>query len=1037
MDLQEGQASPSRVQNTAQNPTQDPIDPWASPSPRNQHLRQASSQGTIRFADEFYLSPASSMHAVEMEPIETRGKGLGINTSGIPKSIMRVPVGSRGEQTPPTPSKAFFSSPKGHNRTGSSPSRPIHPYFSTGSPRSSPQTPGSSKAFLSPLLKSESGNYNFDGGRLPATTEQEDDEYDISKKQQQSSTDDLNNNYSARVYPGSETERRRFENLDLGEQANESNGNFSSHDNDKTSLFDGCPAKYDIHSSRKSWLSISILLLSIYSTVFSGIYLIIALLQPRYGRMILTGGKLPPATASTLFALIAKTIELSFVTVFVTFLGQVLSRRSLVKASRGVTIAELTMRTWVIQPGFMITHWQTLQHAGLTILGVITLTAAFVAMFYTTASDALVSPHLKFGKWEDKLMYGLVKTGYANAVYVADTCQTPVTLITDPVNAGTTCLSVLHAGQGDDTSTCSTCFHANCVSAQHNFLNFLGTWTQISENGEGIPSDLSQRPQAPALMFDNTTVTGSWILTDTSNVTAAYLNQSRVINNVSMAMPHAGVIAATHQQRNDILQPEELDGVGEYSVKASVTSPGINVLCANMNATELGPLISKGDLQPNPGTGYLNKTDVDDIFEWGQEYQRQPPTFPKFPIEYNPLANVTVTATPNGYSFRDSVYLLIKAENTTTEDYTMCRIRSFLTSNCSTTYNVSGKTGGKLNSNCEDPHDKNAFRISAPNASMITNAPDWRDVGSQWLLALSLNTGISDANSSTARLLSQLIVAESASYGLPQLNPLMPSLAESLAVLAGSTLLVSSTDATFENYWNYTAHILDGTQLPFNASIASQEFTSGSTQGWQSMFYLVLILVFCTNVFCLIYFGIRAGLVTDYTEPQNLFALAVNSPASRRLEGSCGTGPEGDQFNVDWHCRLVRMYENVVQETKKDVAKRKGYRKNFPPLPRRQNHDVPPRIQDLSVLRQLVELMGHTKFANPPRQRMHCRHNIHHKHNDGKGPQWNRNHGPEGGVLRRDENRSAVGPDWETEHQDKRKRTYGDNDRVSPIPIPQ
>ena len=212
-------------------------------------------------------------------------------------------------------------------------------------------------------------------------------------------------------------------------------------------LLDGCPAKHDIHSSRKSWLSISILMLSIYSTVFSGIYLVIALVQPRYGRSILTGGRLSPSTASTLFALIAKTIELSFVTVFVTFLGQVLSRRSLVKASRGVTIAELTMRTWVIQPGFMITHWQTLQHAGLTILGVITLTAAFMAMFYTTASDALVSPHLKYGSWKNQLMYSSVKTSYANAKYIANTCQTPVSLIID-ADAGNTCLSVLHVGQG-------------------------------------------------------------------------------------------------------------------------------------------------------------------------------------------------------------------------------------------------------------------------------------------------------------------------------------------------------------------------------------------------------------------------------------------------------------------------------------------------------------------------------------------------------------------------------------------------------------
>tara|TARA_R110002060_G_scaffold3183_6_gene5037 strand:+ start:850 stop:1563 length:714 start_codon:yes stop_codon:yes gene_type:complete len=210
----------------------------------------------------------------------------------------------------------------------------------------------------------------------------------------------------------------------------------------------GCAAKHDIHSRRRSWLSISILFLSVYSTLFSGIYLVLAIVQPRYGRAIHSGGKLTPETASILFALFAKTIELSFVTVFVTFLGQVLSRRSLVKSSRGVTIAEMTMRTWVVQPGFMITHWQALQHVGFTVLGCITLTAAFMAMFYTTASDALVSPHLKFGKWEDKEMVGLVKASYANPPYIEQSCKTPISTKADPLYAGLTCLSVEYAGQG-------------------------------------------------------------------------------------------------------------------------------------------------------------------------------------------------------------------------------------------------------------------------------------------------------------------------------------------------------------------------------------------------------------------------------------------------------------------------------------------------------------------------------------------------------------------------------------------------------------
>lgn len=54
------------------------------------------------------------------------------------------------------------------------------------------------------------------------------------------------------------------------------------------------------------------------------------------------------------------------------------------------------------------------------------------------------------------------------------------------------------------------------------------------------------------------------------------------------------------------------------------------------------------------------------------------------------------------------------------------------------------------------------------------------------------------------------------------------------------------------------------------------------------------------NVFVLIYFILHRGLVTDFSEPPNLFALAVNSPPSHVLAGSCGGGPQGKQYGVSW-----------------------------------------------------------------------------------------------------------------------------------------
>ncbi|QSZ30693.1 hypothetical protein DSL72_000251 [Monilinia vaccinii-corymbosi] len=210
----------------------------------------------------------------------------------------------------------------------------------------------------------------------------------------------------------------------------------------------GCAAHNDIHSRTRSWTSLSLLCLCIYSTIFSGIWFFIAVLRPRYGDRIKTNGPLTPTTASILFAGFAKSIELSFVTIFVNFLGQVLSRRSLIRNSDGVTVAQLTMRTWVIQPGFMITNAKILRKAAWSILGVITLVAAFVAMFYTTASDAIVSPSLQWGKWESAVMHGLAETSYGNIYYVMKSCHTPISAAVDEDFSASTCVDIDHAGEG-------------------------------------------------------------------------------------------------------------------------------------------------------------------------------------------------------------------------------------------------------------------------------------------------------------------------------------------------------------------------------------------------------------------------------------------------------------------------------------------------------------------------------------------------------------------------------------------------------------
>ena len=235
-----------------------------------------------------------------------------------------------------------------------------------------------------------------------------------------------------------------------------------------------CRMRKPPESGRGSWLAVIILMMSIYSTIFSGIWLVIAITKVHYGRTVSRGG-VPFTMASTLYAAFAKSIELSFVTVFVAFIGQALSRKALIP-KKGITIAEMTMRSWVMQPGTMISHAESLRYAAATRLGVFALLVALMAMIYTTASDALVTPVLKFGKTENHIMYGKVSTSFANTKYITDNCNTPIEPTVDPDNYGQTCIQIEHSGQ-----------------AYHNYMQYLTTWVDNIKSGN-LSNNITKRP---------------------------------------------------------------------------------------------------------------------------------------------------------------------------------------------------------------------------------------------------------------------------------------------------------------------------------------------------------------------------------------------------------------------------------------------------------------------------------------------------------------------------------------------------------------
>ncbi|KAF4120470.1 hypothetical protein GMORB2_2908, partial [Geosmithia morbida] len=683
-----------------------------------------------------------------------------------------------------------------------------------------------------------------------------------------------------------------------------------------------CHSTGEIHASRTSFLPLFIYVLSLYTTIMSGIWLVVSILQPRWGYGISSRRGLDPSTATTLAALISKTIEMSFVTVFITFLGQVLTRRSILGNRYGMTLGEMSMRNWVIQPGSLLTHAETIPGASMTILGALSLMAMLGATFYTTASDSMISPKLKYGKWATRELYGYVRASYANAQYVESSCPQLIGR-EDPIQAPASCMNIQSSGD-----------------SYHNLLSIMTTWTDMDRNGTTSRDSLGtllDRPAGTALLYDNVTMLGTWIETEHSNVALAYLEHKRVINNVTMAMPHPGVYKAVRAEINNIMQPDDLAGVGSYSVRAGVVSPTINALCVNMDAEELAPLIyTTWPDSTNEATGvgnqvvghsawqdevpqaydadgkadYLNETVLDSIFEWGERYGRRPPVFQLYPSDYNLVTNSTIY-------MGDAIYLLGKSPSM--DDYTLCQLRSWVSPNCSTHFDVSGIAGANMRAHCEDPDDIDSYYRSYPPGQQWPGpSTDWmvrclppspeegrepaetnkarQWLGESWRLSMDLNSGVVNGNGSHARILTQLALDE------PKLPRALPSLAETLAIYASSTIINGAVDTPFVHYWDSAEMQLDfpGKLQAFNATIRSQQYTSGHDNDWQGIFYIILTLVFVVSLVCLFYLSLHAGLVTDYTEPQNLFALAMNSPPSAELAGSCGGGPQKRHFNVPW-----------------------------------------------------------------------------------------------------------------------------------------
>lgn len=182
---------------------------------------------------------------------------------------------------------------------------------------------------------------------------------------------------------------------------------------------------------------------------------------------------------------------------------------------------------------------------------------------------------------------------------------------------------------------------------------------------------------------------------------------------------------------------------------------------------------------------------------------------------------------------------------------------------------------------------------------------------------MDLNGGSSNNNASNARILTQFALEKA------ELPPSLPSLAEALAVFGSSTLVIGSVDTPFRHNWTFDApqNILEAPGLlqTFKVSIIFKEYRSGgNNKRWKKAFFVVLVVVPLISLCCLVYLSCLGGMLTDFTDPVNAFTLAINSPPSSQITGSCGGGPQDHHFNVPWRVAYVEGTNHYYFESARE-----------------------------------------------------------------------------------------------------------------------
>ncbi|KAJ3522959.1 hypothetical protein NM208_g12642 [Fusarium decemcellulare] len=640
-------------------------------------------------------------------------------------------------------------------------------------------------------------------------------------------------------------------------------------------------------SSKLGSAAYTILLLSAYSTSMSGLWLAAALVQPRWGHLISSTHGISPSTAAMLSALLSPNPPRAG------------------RETNGITLGEMTMRSWIIQPGSVFTHWHIVPLTGRTYLGILSLAALVATTFYTTASEALVSPKLKFGGWENLQLNATVDTKYGNFLYAATKC--PQLFGPAPERESRPELEEWAVTKAKRSFILELNYKGT-----RDLFTFISQWHQLSDDDNNLGANSLKRPAGNTLLDDNITIASTQVETKHQNVTAHYNQWGRIVDNFTLSIPHPSVWDA-------LLLPRKKGEGGGLTARAGVVSPSLNVLCVNMAKEELEPLIyetwphSKHDgflnwtqNEMDADWVFRNRTAVDEIFGWKFNLDQGQPVFYSYP-EHNNFAVAPLESSKASF--------LTKAANF--DNYTLCEARSWLSTDCSTHIDISSGQQPFMYAHCEDTNDEDRYEASLDQHPIKPqDSKRWVELAVLWCLSVGiqpmsfLDTSLQNATSNSGMILAELVLRT------PSLPSSRPTLAEAFSASMLSTLVSSARGAQVRHTWDHGKpdmplgidweldveeylYRFNKTET-FDVSIASQEYTSGHTSKWQGIFFIVLVVIFAINLICLGYLIFQCGIVTDFTEPQNHFSLAISSPSSKKMSGSCSDGPQKEHLSIPW-----------------------------------------------------------------------------------------------------------------------------------------